>query len=589
MRGSDTEPMIPSRAVPRRETAHASVVARIARAGRALPVVVAIGVLASGSGCAGAGKAGNDAGTGDELARAQALDTPTARLPARPELISLAQSIEALALKEGAGARAVSLHALAAHLQERIWRTEHREQDAKEAVDLYRSAGRDLALPGACDAATRGAKLAGELAKDAQTTYTELYRVQRRSSTADANERRGPAGRAFTGGMCAQFVDEPLAALKAFRPAPQVLDAIDQGLAGEGALALALQDAGARTVLSAPRITQIEQWTGAEGARVVVHLDRAAHFRVGDAPSVNGRGARTYVELDGVALGGGARETPLGGIVSRLVAESTTTGSRVSLDLVGPAYRRVFHLLEPYRVIIDIARQPPGAGPSGKGRNVARVVLDPGHGGNDPGATGPTGLKEKDVTLAIAHKVAPVLARSGVEITLTRDEDRYVTLEERTARANAFGADLFVSIHCNAAESRGKKGVETYVLDTTANETAGKVAARENGASAGASNEVAQLLASMRLADQATRSTRLAELMQRAGIASLSSQFENVVDGGVHRAGFYVLVGARMPAVLLETGYISNVIEEQRLGSADYQQRIADAIANAIKAYREGR
>jgi N-acetylmuramoyl-L-alanine amidase len=367
-----------------------------------------------------------------------------------------------------------------------------------------------------------------------------------------------------------------------------VLDAIDQGLAGEGALALSAVDASALTAVSAPRITRIEQWTGAEGARVVVHLDRAARFRVGDAPSAGGRGARTYVELDGVELGGAARETALGGIISRIVAEPTTTGSRVALDLNGPAYRRIFHLLEPYRVVIDIARQPPGGGP-GKSRSVARVVLDPGHGGNDPGATGPTGLKEKDVTLAIAHKVAPVLARSGVEITLTRDDDRFVTLEERTARANAFGADLFVSIHCNAAENKARRGVETYVLDTTANETAGKVAARENGASLAASNEVAQLLASMRLADQATRSTRLAELMQRAGIASLTSQYEAVTDGGVHRAGFYVLVGARMPAILLETSYISNVIEEQRLGSTDYQQLNADAIANAIKASREGR
>jgi N-acetylmuramoyl-L-alanine amidase len=557
--------MIPSRAVPRRETARA--------------LLIALTALATA--CSGSGKSGGEraTGPGDEVARAQALDQASAVLPARPEVIALAQSIEALALKEGAGARAVELHALAAHLQERVWRTEHREQDAKEAVDLYRSAGRDLALPGACDAATRGAKLAGELARDAATTYAELYRVQRRSSTFDGG----------AGGGCAPWVDEPLAALAAFRPAPQVLDAIDQGLAGEGAIALALEDASARTVVSAPRITHIEQWTGTEGARVVVHLDRAARFRVGDAPSKGGHGARTYVELDGVELGGATRETVLGGIVSRIVAESTSTGSRVALDLNGPAYRRVFHLLEPYRVVIDIARQPPGAGPTGKGRSVSRVVLDPGHGGNDPGATGPTGLKEKDVTLAIAHKVAPVLARSGVEITLTRDDDRFVTLEERTARANAFGADLFVSIHCNAAENRARKGVETYVLDTTANETAGKVAARENGASAGASNEVAQLLASMRLADQATRSTRLAELMQRAGIASLSSQFENVTDGGVHRAGFYVLVGARMPAVLLETGYISNAVEEQRLGSADYQQRIADAIANAIKAYREGR
>jgi N-acetylmuramoyl-L-alanine amidase len=351
-----------------------------------------------------------------------------------------------------------------------------------------------------------------------------------------------------------------------------------------------VQDAGSRLVVAAPRITRIEQWTGAEGSRVVVHLDRASRFRVGDMPSAGGKGARTYVDLDGVELGGAARETKPGGLVSRILSESTTTGSRVALDLVGPAYRRVFHLLEPFRVVIDIARQPPGSTPNGKSRAVARIVLDPGHGGNDPGATGPTGLKEKDVTLAIAHRIAPVLAQQGVEVTLTRDDDRFVTLEERTARANAFGADLFVSIHCNAAAERpSRRGIETYVLDTSANEIAGKVAARENGASLAASNEVAQLLASMRMADQATRSTRLAELMQRAGLASLTGQYDGVIDGGVHHAGFYVLVGARMPAVLFETSYISNAIEEQRLGSADYQQRLADGVANAIQAYREGR
>ena len=537
--------------------------------------------------CGGPAKPGGDGGPAEEIVRAQALDVESAILPARPDVIALAQSIESLALKEGAGARAVELHALAARLHERIWRVEHREQDAKEAVDLYRSAGRDLVLPGACDAAARGAKLAGELAKDAGTTYAKLYRVQRRS-TPPRPPRAGspPAG---AGSLCGRTVDEPLVALAAFRPAPQVIDALDQGLAGEGAIAIAVEDGGGRTVVAAPRITRIEQWTGAEGARVVVHLDRAARFRYGDVSSAGTRGARTYVDLDGVELDGAAKETKLGGIVSRIVTESTTTGSRVALDLNGPAYRRVFHLLEPFRVVVDIARQPPGTGPAGKGRSVARVVLDPGHGGTDPGATGPTGLKEKDVTLAIAHKVAPVLARQGVEVTLTRDEDRYVTLEERTARANAFGADLFVSIHCNAAENKSRKGVETYVLDTTANEMAGKVAARENGTSQAATNEVAQLLASMRLADQATRSTRLAELLQRAGIASLSSQYEGVVDGGVHRAGFYVLVGARMPAVLFETSYISNFVDEQRLGSTDYQQRLADAIANAVKAYREGR
>jgi N-acetylmuramoyl-L-alanine amidase len=298
---------------------------------------------------------------------------------------------------------------------------------------------------------------------------------------------------------------------------------------------------------------------------------------------------QTYVELDGVELGGAARETPIGGIVTRMLAESTTTGSRVSLDLSGPAYRRVFHLLEPFRVVVDIAKHPPGSGPKGTSRTIDRIVIDPGHGGNDPGAQGPTGLREKDVTLAVAHKVAPILARQGIQVALTRDDDRYVTLEERTARANAFGADLFVSIHCNAAEKKDRRGVETYVLDTTTSDMAGRVAARENATSTAASNEVAQLLASMRLADQATRSTRFAELLQRAGVASLGAQYDGVQDGGVHRAAFYVLVGARMPAVLFETSYISNATEEQRLGANEYQQRLADAIANAVKAYREGR
>jgi N-acetylmuramoyl-L-alanine amidase len=531
-------------------------------------------------GCGGRTTPGPDAGPDDAVRRAQALVAPDAVLASRPETIATAQSVEALALREGAGARAVELHALAAAVQERVWRIEHREQDAKEALDLYRAASKDLSLRGGCEAAVRGAELAGELATNAETTYAELYRVQRRGSVAGADGGSS---------LCARVVDEPLLALAAFRPPALVLDAIDRGLVGEGAIALAVLDAGSSLAVTAPRITRIEQWGGTEAARVVVHLDRSARFRVGDVGSRGGQGVRTYVDLDGVELGAAARTTALSGIVSRVVAEATSTGSRVALDLSGPGYRRVFHLLEPFRVVIDIAKQPPGTGNKAAGRAVNRIVIDPGHGGNDPGAQGASGLKEKDVTLAVAHKLAPLLARQGVEVALTRDDDRYVTLEERTARANAFGADLFVSIHCNAAENRTRHGVETYVLDTTTSDMAGRVAARENATSTAASNEVAQLLASMRLADQSTRSTRFAELLQRAGVASLGTQYSEVSDGGVHRAAFYVLVGARMPAVLFETSYISNALEEQRLGSADYQQRLVDAIANAVKAYREGR
>ena len=162
-------------------------------------------------------------------------------------------------------------------------------------------------------------------------------------------------------------------------------------------------------------------------------------------------------------------------------------------------------------------------------------------------------MKEKDVTLDIAHRVAPVLQRSAAwkRRLPTRDDDRYVTLEERTARANGFGADVFVSIHCNAAEARAHHGVETYVLDTTNSEMAGRIAARENATSQAANLELGAILSNMRLADQATRSTKLAELMQRAAMASLAHDYPDVSDGGVHTAGFYVLVGARMPGDLV--------------------------------------
>jgi N-acetylmuramoyl-L-alanine amidase len=216
-------------------------------------------------------------------------------------------------------------------------------------------------------------------------------------------------------------------------------------------------------------------------------------------------------------------------------------------------------------------------------------VLDPGHGGRDAGAVGPAGVREKDVTLDVAHRVGMVLEAQGLQVLLTRKDDTFVSLEERTALANAYGADLFLSIHCNASEGHVHRGIEAYVLDTTRDEIAARVAARENATTQAASAELASILGSMRLADEAARSTKFAQLLSRAALASLHLKYADVADGGVHTAGFYVLVGARMPSVLLEASYLSNPVEEARLGSEEYRQLIADGIANAVKAYREGR
>lgn len=526
----------------------------------------------------------SDAGPG-ELVQARAiLDAPV--LPPRSDVVALAHTLQASAEKEGAGPRAVARHAAAARLYERAWRELRMAEDAKQADAAYEAAARDPRAEGACSAAVGRALLAGDVAADAETTYAELYRVSRRFAGAPGTDGGVPTtGAAPIPGLsaCLGGVEAKLASLGAFRPPQKVLDAIDQTLAAEGALG-ALPTLGPRA--GPPRVVRIEQWPGKDAARVVVVLDQPATFRAGDEAGAGGRTPRVFVELDGVERGT-TQEAISSGIVTRVGVDRTTTGTQVTLDLDGPAYLRTFFLLEPYRVVVDVARHPPGA--ALHRREVSKLVLDPGHGGNDSGAVGPAGTREKDVTLDVAHRVAPVLTKAGMTVVLTRDDDRFVSLEERTARANQVGADLFVSIHCNAAENRARHGVETYVLDTTKDEIASRIAARENATSQAATAELGSILASLRLANQASHSTHLAELLQKAATASLRAKYTDITDGGVHPAGFYVLVGARMPAVLFETSYLSNASEETRLASEDYKERLADAIVNAIRAYRDGR
>lgn len=535
-------------------------------------------------GCSGKSDHGVDAGS-DDFTQGRAL-LASVDLPPRANVLSVAQSVEAAADKEGGGARAVELHSLAGQLFERMWRLEGKEQDAKEALETLQSASHDPRFAGACDASIRAAQIAGELARDASVTYRELYRAERRFSLRGSNADAGATTDASANDdTCNRAIDAKLAKISPFRPPTRILDAIDQELAKSGTLGIDTSfDAGV-TQTGAPHITEIVPIGGKDSARIVVTLDREAPMRVGDEPATADHGTRTFVDLDGVDVSSAPRETLVGGIVTRVLIDATSTGGRITTELDGRGYRRTFHLLEPYRIVIDVARRPPGE----TGRNVRLVALDAGHGGSDPGAIGPTGVREKDVTLAIAQLAAKALARDGVAAVLTRDTDRYVSLEERTARANAAGADLFISIHCNAAERPSKRGVETYVLDTTKDETASRVAARENATTQAATREIGSILASMKIADEATHSQRFADLIQHSSVTSLKLRYADTVDGGVKNAGFYVLVGARMPAVLFETSYISNPLEEQLLAGDEYKARLSDGIVNAVKAYREGR
>jgi N-acetylmuramoyl-L-alanine amidase len=405
--------------------------------------------------------------------------------------------------------------------------------------------------------------------------------------------------------------ERALVALAAYRPLPNVLAEIERNEAEQSAESLrgrgvapGVADAGARAASAPARdivvprgaangseraeITRVERYGAEDAARVVVFVTRPTRFEIGEVHSDADR-PRLFVDIDDAVFAGKA-SYEVGGLVQRVRLGTESKTTRVVLDLSATVQSKVFYLPEPFRLVIDVSKESPHAIASARGaRSVRRVVLDPGHGGNDPGATGPSGLREKDVVLDIAHRAAPLIARElGIATLLTRDRDDYVPLDERAARANAFHADLFVSIHCNASEDPVAKGVMTFVLDQGREDVAERVAARENAASSEAAAELSNAVS--RITDRASREASLyfAELLQRSTAASLAPHYPEVPNAGVKRAGFYVLAGARMPAVLYEASFISTSAGEARLNTDDFRQKLADAIVNAVRAYRDG-
>jgi N-acetylmuramoyl-L-alanine amidase len=235
------------------------------------------------------------------------------------------------------------------------------------------------------------------------------------------------------------------------------------------------------------------------------------------------------------------------------------------------------------------ARKAPASVAVQLGLKVRRVVIDPGHGGRDTGAIGPHGVREKDVALAIARNLAERLRTGGFAVVLTRKDDSYVSLDERTRIANEARADLFVSVHCNAARSRTLSGVETWTLNVASDRYSTRLATFEN---ADAERSVSDLR--LILADLATRANTsdardLAQSVQESLVRNLRSRFGRVGDHGVKQALFYVLLGAHMPAILVETGFISNPLEEKRLRGRKYQLDTAEAIARGVKEFVDGR
>ncbi|GAB4235788.1 MAG: N-acetylmuramoyl-L-alanine amidase [Deltaproteobacteria bacterium] len=216
-----------------------------------------------------------------------------------------------------------------------------------------------------------------------------------------------------------------------------------------------------------------------------------------------------------------------------------------------------------------------------------RVMIDPGHGGKDPGAIGPTGLKEKDVVLAIGRRVREKLLGSGeYDVRMTRDEDVFLPLEERTALANRSHADLFVSLHINASANRRAEGYSTYVLSRGAsNREDLELAARENGVPMRKLQGVKFIIDDMFTGARKNESLRLAKTMNDAVVRRVSTRYPGIRSLGLKQAPFYVLVGARMTAVLVEASFITNEREESRLRDPACLERIAEGVVEAVRYY----
>jgi N-acetylmuramoyl-L-alanine amidase len=218
------------------------------------------------------------------------------------------------------------------------------------------------------------------------------------------------------------------------------------------------------------------------------------------------------------------------------------------------------------------------------GLGVKTIVIDPGHGGKDPGAMA-FGVKEKHVVLKIAKKAAKILKENyNYTVVLTRSRDIFLPLEERTAIANTHKSDLFVSIHVNAHSDQTRGGIETYYLNLATDANAMRVAARENATSTHSIGEMQDILATLMKNSKIDESSRLARFVQSHLISGLSPAFK-LRDLGVKQAPFYVLIGAEMPAILMEISFLTNPEEAKLLQSEQYLDRVAEQLAKGIVAY----
>jgi len=323
--------------------------------------------------------------------------------------------------------------------------------------------------------------------------------------------------------------------------------------------------------------------------RIVVETSAAVTHRIESSGPKEAR-----VRLVGLGSGAHAQEIA-DGLIAEVRLERAGSDGLLRVVYEGAAGTiRTLTLADPPRLVLDVARPVEPSAREGREQvtPLKTIVLDAGHGGHDSGATGPTGLMEKDLVLDVTRRVTKLVeARLAIKVRLTRDADHFVTLRDRTSYANRERADLFVSIHANAHREAAADGVETYFLSSEATDSAARqVAALENGVvqleqpagrTSGQMDIVKAILWDLAQSEFQLESSRLAEVVHDSMTQTL-----RISNRGVKQAGFYVLGGAAMPAILIEIGFVTNPREERRLKDSKYRDEIARAIFAGLAEYK---
>jgi len=360
-----------------------------------------------------------------------------------------------------------------------------------------------------------------------------------------------------------------------------------------------------------PLVRRIRYVSSRSYTRVIMDLSTRVKYEshvLKQNPS-KGLPPRIYVDLLGARLASGVKRKIV--VQDRLlqqvrIGQFKSDVVRVVLDMKSLRDHRTFMLPSPFRLVMDVHGKRSGGkvvvAKKGKGvrhrslRNggnekakltrIRKIVLDPGHGGKDPGAIGVNGIAEKDIVLSLAKGLARKLRKKmDVEVVLTREGDTFVPLEERTAFANARNADLFVSLHINASRNRRLRGIESYYLDNATDEATIRLAARENGTSRRNISDLQFILSDLTQNSKLEDSIGLAHHLQSSLVSHMGQKYRRVKDLGVKKGLFYVLVGARMPSVLLELFFVTNRFEGRALGKESFQDAIVEALYRGIKKY----